>query len=125
MISRTLQYATFAITAVALVAYFLAFGRIGGISGVVRFFPFTMIPFIVTVYFAARWRAMWGQAVLLATTLAYAAWFVYIYMQAMILHLDPQSPIAFLFVAIYALPVLILLWILAWALDWESSGTAS
>jgi uncharacterized membrane protein (DUF4010 family) len=97
----------------------------GGVSEVARFFPFTIIPFFVTAYFAARWRSAWGQAVLLGTTLAYAAWFVYIYVQAMIQHLDPQSPTAFLCVTIYALPALILLWILAWALDWESRGKAS
>ncbi len=71
-----------------------------------------MVPFVVTAYFATLWRAFWSQAVLLVTTVAYAAWFSYVYVVA-------TSPIAFLYVSIYALPVLFLLWILAWAIDWE------
>ncbi len=116
---RLLRNATLALVGIAFMIYLIAFGRMGGIQGLLFIFPFTMIPFVLTAYFAAIWRAFWSQAVLLVTTVAYAAWFVYIYVQATILHPDPQSPIAFLYVSIYALPVLFLLWILAWAIDWE------
>lgn len=116
---RILHCMTFALTGIAFITCFLVFGRQGGIEGLFFFLPFTMVPFVVTAYFATLWRAFWSQAVVLAITAAYAAWFSYIYVQVTIQHPDPQSPIAFLFVGIYALPVLVPLWILAWGIDWE------
>jgi hypothetical protein len=114
-----LQSTTFALTAIALIAYVVMFGRIGGIEAVVMFFPFTMVPFIITCFFAARWRGVGSQLVLLATLAAYAGWFLYVYVQAQVMHPDPQSPIAFLWVGVETVPILFLLWILAWAIEWE------
>lgn len=109
---RFMRFTTLALTVVAFLAYVVVFGRLGGVEGLFFVLPFTMIPFVVTAYFATIWRAAWSQVVLLATTIAYAAWFIYIYVAA-------TSPFVFLYVSIYALPVLFLLWILAWAIDWE------
>jgi hypothetical protein len=102
---------------VAFLAYLVAFGR-ERLSAIWFFFPYTMTPFVVTGLLAVIWRGFWTQVVLLVTTLAYAAWFAYVYVHAMILNLDPQSPIAFLFVGIYAAPFLVVLWLIAYALEW-------
>ena len=71
-----------------------------------------MVPFVVNAYLAYQWSSFSSQAVILVTTVAYAAWFIFIYASATVLHPDPQSPIAFLFVGIYAAPALFLLWLI-------------
>src|SRR5690348_16126371 len=114
-----LRSTTFVLTAIALIAYVVLFGRIGGMEAILMLFPFTMVPFILTCFLAARWRVVGSQLILLATVAAYGGWFLYVYVQAQVLHPDPQSPIAFLWVGVEATPVLVLLWILAWAVDWE------
>ena len=122
---RPLRLITYVLTGIAFIAYFIVFGRLGGIKGMLFLLPLTMTPLIVNLYFAERFRAFWSQAVLLATTVAYAFWFIVVYLDVTIWHPDPQSPIAFLFVGIYALPILFLLWALAWAFNWGARRSLS
>src|SRR4051812_39248432 len=97
-----LRYANFAMVGIAIVAYLVAFGR-DRVAGVITFFPFTMIPFLVSAYFVARWQNFWSQSVLLLTIAGYSAWFAYVYYYATVIHhLSSTSPIAFLFVTAYA-----------------------
>jgi hypothetical protein len=107
---------------IAIVTYLILFGR-DGLEGVLFFFPFTMIPFIVSAYFVARWQNLWSQSVLLLTIAGYSAWFGYVYYDATVIHrLSSTSPIAFLFVTAYALPALAFLWCFAWLFQWESKS---
>ena len=113
-----MRYLNLILIGLSFLVYFIVFSQTG-IAPVILFFPFTMAPFIVTAYLAFRWRSFWSQAVLLATNVAYAAWFIYVYVSATILHPDPQSPIAFFFVGVYAAPVLAILWWISYAIEWE------
>jgi peptidoglycan/LPS O-acetylase OafA/YrhL len=102
---------------IAIVVYCFAFGR-EGLQAVLFFFPFTMTPLIFQGCMAASWKSLGSQITLLLATIGYVAWFTYLYVDVTIIHLDPQSPIAFLFVGIYALPVLAVLWLIAYSFEW-------
>jgi hypothetical protein len=120
VIAKGLKYISFAIVGIAIVAYLILFGR-DGIEGAVFFFPFTMIPFIVSAYFVAKWPSFWSQIVLSLTIAGYAAWFGYVYVNATVTNPHSTSGIAFLFVSVYALPALAFLWLFTWLFQWESS----
>jgi hypothetical protein len=80
--------------------------------------PFSFGPLVVTAGLAIALRSRPAQIVLSLSSILYAAWFGYVYAQAVHINPDPQSPIAFLFVGIYAVPVLVVLWIAAGAAHW-------
>ena len=107
---------TVTLVAAAFIVYLIAFAPLG-IGAVGFLFPFTMIPFGITGIFAWYWRSVGGQAMLLVAALAYAGWFGFVYLDALYWRPDPQSPIALLFVGIYAAPVLLLLWICGFFLE--------
>jgi hypothetical protein len=116
--SKTVRYATFSLIVIAFASYVILFGR-EGLRPVLFFFPFTMMPFLVTALLAVLWRGFWTQVVLFVATLGYGLWFAYVYVNATILNPDPQGAIAFLFVGIYAAPVLVVLWLIAYAMEWD------
>ena len=113
---RTLNYI---LVGIAFLVYVMIF-RGEGMKAVIFFLPFTMSPFLVHLGLAKKWRAFGSQAVLVVATMAYATWFIYVYLSVTVWHPDPQGPIAFLFVGIYAAPVLLVLWWISYALEWES-----
>ena len=113
----TLRTVTLVLVALAAVVYAWTFGREGGFRAIAVFFPFTMLPFVVDVALAFRWRTTAGQSLLLIATLAYAAWFAFVFVEVTYLHPAPQGSIAFLFVGIYAAPVLAILWSVGWVLE--------
>jgi peptidoglycan/LPS O-acetylase OafA/YrhL len=113
-----LRYVTLTLSAIAVVTYFVVFGRMGE-NTAMFFFTFTMIPYFLIALFAMIWRSLGSQIVCLFTTIAYSAWFTLLYLNVAIWHPDPQSPIAFLFVSIYAAPVLFVLWLVAYAFEWN------
>lgn len=93
------------------------------IMGGLFFVPFVLGPHAVThigVWLAKTKKA---QSILMFALFAYAAWFGFVYTDVFYLHPDTQSPIALLFVGVYALPVLVPLWAVAWWLD--SKGRAN
>ena len=57
----------------------------------------------------ARW--------LLASSILYALWFGFIYVSVFYLHPDPQAGIAFVWVGLVSLPVMIGLWITAFVIE--------
>lgn len=103
----------------AVMGYAFAFGVLlrGGIGGVAFGFPFVMLPFVVNAVLLSRWRAFAGQSLLFAASLAYAAWVAFVFVDVRYVHPDPQGPIAFLFVGVFAAPVLIVLWLTGGALE--------
>ena len=68
-----------------------------------------MFPFVANAVLALRWRTTVGQSLLLIATLAYARCFAFLFVDVTYRHPDPQGPIVFLFVGIYAVPVLAIL----------------
>ncbi len=114
-----MRYATLALVAIAFAAYAIAFGS-ESIETMIFFLPFTMPPFAITAVLAFRWRTVVGQSVLIVGAVAYAAWFAYAYLSATKWHVDPQSGLVFVWVGIYAAPVLGLLWWGGWW--WEKRG---
>jgi hypothetical protein len=112
---------TLLLVAVAFIVYGVVFG-LQGVRAVIFFMPFTMTPFAIIACLACLLRSHGSQMILVFATLGYAAWFAYVYIDAMVIHLDPQSPIAFLFVVVYAAPILIVLWLLAYAFELAASS---
>lgn len=106
------------------VAYLMAFGSKGGFGAIGLFFPFTMLPFVFNGLLAWFFRSTMAQSLVLIATLGYAAWFAYVFVNVTYLHPDPQGPIAFLFVGIFASPALALLWGLSWLCEYRSQRTS-
>lgn len=119
-----MRYVTLALIGLALIAYLLAFGS-EGLEAIVFFFPFTMTPYVIIAWLTWTWRSLGSQVICLMATVAYSAWFALAYADATIWRPDPQSPIAFLFVGVYAAPVLFVLWLIAYALEWRSRASLS
>ena len=82
------------------------------------FVPFSFGPLAVTVGLALALRSTLAQVLLTVSSVLYGVWFVFICAQAFFVNPDPQSPIAFLFVGIYAIPVLVIFWIAATLAHW-------
>jgi hypothetical protein len=112
-----LRRVTLSLIGISFLAYLIVFGR-EGLKPAAFFFPFTMLPYLITLLLVLRFPSQAAQIALLITTLAYSTWFVFLYLDVTVWHPDPQSPIAFLFVGIYAAPVLIFCWLLACVLEW-------
>jgi len=118
---------------VRLSAAFIAAAAIGAVGSLILclhatpfysglfFVPFAFGPLVVTLGLSFLLRCKHAQRLLTISSLAYAAWFGYIYLQAFYLNPDPQSPIAFLFVGVYALPVLVVFWIAAGVMQWRGT----
>ena len=119
--SQIVRAMTLLAVSIATVAYLWGFGRENGLIAIAFFFPFTMLPFVVNAVLALRWRTTVGQSLLLIATLAYATWFAFVFVDVTYRHPDPQGPIVFLFVGIYAAPVLAILWSLGWYLERRQS----
>ena len=105
-----MRYWNLGLISIVAIAYLSIFG----FSGLL---PFFVTPYMVTAWLALRWRAFWSQVVLLFTTIAHVGWFVYVYTASM--H-DAQGGIAMLIAGIYAAPVLFILWLISYAIEWES-----
>ena len=82
--------------------------------------PFTFGPLVITAGLAIALRSRPAQIVLSLSSVLYAAWFGYVYAQAVYINPDPQAPIAFLFVGIYSLPVLAVFWLAAGVAHWRA-----
>lgn len=85
------------------------------------FVPFAFGPLVITVILSFALRSRSAQVLLATSSVLYAAWFGYIYADAFYLNPDPQSPIAFLFIGVYAVPVLVVFWIAAGVSQWRST----
>ena len=98
-------------------AFVIVMFPLGGIAGLLFASPFCLWPVAGQVVLTRIVRPFGAQVILTATSLLYAGWFAYLYMYATVWYRDPQSPIVFLFTGIYAVPVLLPLWGLAFGLN--------
>jgi len=111
-----MRNANYLLVGLAFIVYFFGFG----VGGVWLFLPFTMTPFLINAGLARLWRTFWSQAVVMISTVAYAAWFLYVYLIAVVWHPDPQSSIALFIVGIRAFPVLFGLWLISFSVEYYS-----
>jgi len=116
MLNDSLKWTHYGVAGLLLVVYVIVFAR-ESIVGCLFFFPFIVSPIVINLALARWARAALNQALLLPLTVAYSVWAVYLYRDAMIVHLDPQSPIVLLFTGIFALPALLPTW--AFIAVWE------
>ncbi len=114
-----LRFVTLTLIGIAFVTYLIVIGQMS-LNALLLFFPFTMIPYLLIAAVVMRWRSIGSQLVCLFATIAYLAWFAYVYLDATVWHPDAQSPIAFAFVSNYAAPVLFILWLVAYAFEWNA-----
>ena len=80
-------------------------------------FPFYGFPPIVSIVLARRLMKPIPQMIVAMTSLGYGIWFAYLYYDAFYVHPDPQSGLLFVFVGIWAFPVVALLWTIAFIIE--------
>lgn len=93
-------------------------------QGVLFFTAFCLGPLLMQLFPTFLCRTRPAQGILFVASLAYAAWLVFVWYEAFILHPDAQSPIALVFAGIYGLPVMLLFWIAAVTAEWVSRKKA-
>ncbi|RBP46543.1 hypothetical protein DES53_102934 [Roseimicrobium gellanilyticum] len=81
--------------------------------GALFFLPFSLGPLFVSLILAAKSPGRLSQRLLLASSILYAVWFGYIYLEAFHWHVDPQSAVAMVFIGLLSLPVMIPVWIVS------------
>jgi hypothetical protein len=106
---------TLTVTSLAIFAGVFLMGKeMDSVQGLLFFAPFVFGPLFITLILAVWCRGKLAECLLLVSTLLYFPWFLFIYMSVMHWHPDAQGGIAFLFVGIYSLPIMIPFWTLAW-----------
>jgi membrane-bound acyltransferase YfiQ involved in biofilm formation len=79
--------------------------------------PFCLGPHAVTHGLCFMLRSQKAAVLLAVGMLAYAGWFLYVYLDAFYWNVDAQSAIALVFVGLLSLPVMIPVWLAAFALE--------
>jgi hypothetical protein len=97
--------------------------RLAGPDEFVLFFPPAMFPFAVNAILIFQWRTLGGQLLILFASLAYAALVAYVVLG--LWNINPQGAIAFLYVGVFALPGLLLLWIVGGLIEWRRGVSTS
>ena len=77
-------------------------------------FPFALGPLLLPMILAPHCPAPTAQRLLTIASILYAVWFTFVFINAFLLHPDPQSGIALLFIGVCSLPVLLPLCVIAW-----------
>lgn len=95
-----------------IVAFILLLGKSSG-GGAFIFLPYAFGPMVVSLLLGAAAASRLSLAVLLLSNVLYFGWFLWVYVNAFHLHPDPQAGIAFIFVGLQSLPVMIPLWMVA------------
>jgi hypothetical protein len=111
--------AFWATATIVTVGTFLLCSKSEPFLGGLFFLPFAFGPLLVTIVLAFALRSTLAQYLLTVSSVLYGMWFAFVYAQAVFVNPDPQSPIAFLFFGIYALPMLALFWIAAAVAHWR------
>lgn len=85
--------------------------------GFLFFVPFTLGPHAVSHGLCFVLNSRGAAVALCIGMLAYLAWFFYVYADAFYFNVDAQSGIALAFIGIFSLPVMVPVWLGAWALE--------
>ena len=96
-----------------------------GWQGVLYFTAFSLGPLLFNLVPAFLFRSRAAQGIILFASLAYAAWLIFVWYQAFVLHPDPQSPIALVFAGLYAMPIMMLFWLAPMIRSGGPSGSRS
>ncbi|MBC2602509.1 hypothetical protein [Puniceicoccus vermicola] len=102
---------------VFIVASLLLLTKASSPAGLLLFMPFSFGPMIATLLLGLWAKSKRSSVLLLASNLIYFAWFLWVYIDVFYIHIDPQGPIAFVFIGMASLPVMIPLWIIALVLE--------
>ena len=87
------------------------------LTGIVFFAPFTLGPHAVSHWLCFVLRSNRSAVLLGIGMLAYVVFFFVVYIDVFYVHMDPQSSIALMFVGFVSLPVMIPVWLGAFALE--------
>ena len=98
---------------------FIAFSFVAHLAviGAFLLFGFYATPFIVVLWLEKKVKYDIPLFILLVSTFLYASWLAYVFVNSMIINLDPQSGIALFLAGIMSLPIMIPIWMLAMVLD--------
>jgi hypothetical protein len=115
-LERSPPVAFMASLVIVIIGTLMVCGRANGFLGGLFFLPFLFGPLMLA------WIPMWicrserSQGVFLLANLAYAIWFLYVYLDVFHFHPDANSVIGLLFVGLYSLPILLCLCVIAIAI---------
>ena len=99
---------------IGFLVYITSFGGlINIVFGTLLFSAFCGFPPVVSIILSVRSKSPFAHITLMIASLLYGGWFAYVAYDAFFVNLDPQSGIVMIFVGVYALPVLLPLWITA------------
>ncbi len=82
-------------------------------SAALYFVPFALGPLVVSLLLAATLPRRPSQVTLIIGSVAYAAWFGFVFLDVFHWRADPQGAIALVFIGAYSLPVMIPIWIVS------------
>lgn len=97
------------------VGWIMLFSSSISIGGAIFAVPFSLGPLLVSIALTFYVWSRLSLIILSTGSILYGIWFGYVYMIAFHWYVDPQSAIALAFVGIYSLPVMIPVWLIAWA----------
>ena len=122
---RTLSIELSAIVLLGTISFVTYTASPSGFAGILYASPvfswFYGFPPIVSMVLSYRSKSPISQMILAGTSLLYGVWFTCImYHEFYIAPPDAQRGLIILFVGIYALPVLLPLWIIAYFVEWRS-----
>lgn len=110
MSADTIRKSHYLLAAIILIAYFAVTGW-DNLFAVVCLFLFTMSPLVINVIVSLFVKTRASQIVLLCTTLAYAAWASFLFVDVTCFTTDGQAGLTLLLTAIVASPVLLIAWV--------------
>lgn len=99
-----------------LTGFLMLIPKSSGVLGALLLALFSLGPTLsVTMVLAAYLPQRWPQILLGIAGIASSACFAWAYLDVFHWHSDPQSPVGLIFVGVYSLPLLIPIWLLAFA----------
>ncbi|MES2307927.1 MAG: hypothetical protein V4507_03625 [Verrucomicrobiota bacterium] len=81
------------------------------------FVPFSLGPLLISAMIVCFLTNKRSQIILSLSSICYAGWFAFADRDIFYIHPDPQSPILFIFIGIYSLPIMAIFWFAAFWID--------
>ncbi|MGC3992204.1 MAG: hypothetical protein QM796_21420 [Chthoniobacteraceae bacterium] len=95
-----------------IVGVFMLAGKADPPLAALLFLPSALGPLVFNLLVAAICSPRSCQTVLTFAALLYTGWFTWVYMDIFYWHPDPQSAVGLIFAGMYAIPVILPLWLL-------------